>query len=77
MFCLFGEENGLFYLILFMDYEVLTKKSANEKEIQVFVTFGGKIMGSEEQRLKLLCKFNLSALSFLPDFTKTTNKKST
>lgn len=31
-------------------------------------------MGSEEQRLKLLCKFNLSALSLLPDFTKTPNK---
>lgn len=31
-------------------------------------------MGSEEQKLKLLCKFNLSALSLLPDFTKTTNK---
>lgn len=32
-------------------------------------------MGSEEQRLKLLCEFDLPALSFLPDFTKTTNKK--
>lgn len=34
-------------------------------------------MGSEEQRLKLLCKFNLSALSLLPDKLKPQTKNQT